>query len=157
VKAIRRLSQTQRLGLFVMLIVATTLAAVTAAGGGQGSHANTHAVAGAKSAASEPCPGDARRLPPDAIAGASEAALAAAPHLYRGKNLHDMRALQATLAVADRDRGLYPRVKCGRQFRHRAVIVYLDFPAERPSASLSQGVVVVFRAGDGYRVWAVLH
>lgn len=34
---------------------------------------------------------------------------------------------------------------------------FLEFPAERPSASLSQGVVVVFRAADRYHVWAVLH
>jgi len=68
-----------------------------------------------------------------------------------------MRATQATLAVADRDRGLYPRQRCGRELQRRSVIVYLEFPAERPSASLSQGVVVVVRYTTGYRVWAVLH
>jgi hypothetical protein len=68
---------------------------------------------------------------------------------YHAKKRHRMRVVRATLAVADRERGLYPRVNCGRQFRHRTVIVYVEFPAERPSASLSQGVVVVFRAADG--------
>jgi hypothetical protein len=36
-------------------------------------------------------------------------------------------------------------------------LVYLDFPAMRPSASLSQGVVLVSRLRGAYRVWAVLH
>lgn len=60
------------------------------------------------------------------------------------------------LAARDRDRGGFAR-KCGAAMRARTVVVYLEFPAMKPSSSLSRGVVLVSRFHGAYRVWAVLH
>jgi hypothetical protein len=69
-----------------------------------------------------------------------------------------MRVTRALLATQDDPgRGGYARVKCGRRAQVRTVVVDLDFPAMRPSASLSQGVVLVSRFSGAYRVWAQLH
>jgi hypothetical protein len=64
---------------------------------------------------------------------------------------------KAVRATADHDRGGYARHTCGRTIGARTVVVYLEFPAERPSASLSQGVVLVSPTSRGYVAWAVLH
>lgn len=97
-------------------------------------------------------------LDADAIARATVAALAEAHAVYRGTNLKGMRATESILAPLDnRGRGGYARVKCGRRAQLRTVVVYLEFPAMRPSASLSQGVVLVSKFGGTYRVWAQLH
>ncbi|MGH2949336.1 MAG: hypothetical protein ACRDPC_24290 [Solirubrobacteraceae bacterium] len=69
-----------------------------------------------------------------------------------------MRATEAILArLDDTGRGGYARVNFGRRARNRTVVVRLEFPAMRPSASLSQGVVLVSRFDGEYRVWAQLH
>jgi len=99
----------------------------------------------------------AQRLPSDALAGARNAALDQARAVYRGTNLKGMRATRVVRATHDRERGGYARVKCGRRMQERTVVVYLAFPAMRPSASLSQGVVLVSRFSGQYRVWAQLH
>jgi hypothetical protein len=94
----------------------------------------------------------------DAVAHAATAALAQAPMVYRGTNLKGMRAVKSVLARSDDPgRGGYPRVKCGRDAQAQTVVVYLEFPAMRPSASLSQGVVLVSKFAGEYRVWAQLH
>jgi hypothetical protein len=99
-----------------------------------------------------------QQLPGDALAGATLAALDQAPAVYRGTKLKGMRATEAILArLDDPGRGGYARVKCGRRVQNRTVVVYLEFPAMRPSASLSQGVVLVSRFAGEYRVWAQLH
>lgn len=99
-----------------------------------------------------------QRLPGDALAGATLAALAEAPAVYRGTKLKGMRATEAVLArVDDAARGGYARATCGRRVQNRTVVVYLEFPAMRPSASLSQGVLLVSRLAGEYRVWAQLH
>jgi len=99
-----------------------------------------------------------QRLPRDAVARATLAALDQAPAVYRGTRLKGMRATEAILArLDDPGRGGYARVKCGRRVQNRTVVVYLEFPAMRPSASLSQGVVLVSRFAGEYRVWAQLH
>jgi hypothetical protein len=105
------------------------------------------------------CPGlRPETLPGDALAGATRAALDQARGLYRGTKLRGMRATAAALASSDRGgRGGYARANCGRRVQSRTVVVYLEFPAMRPSASLSQGVVLVSRFGGRYRVWAQLH
>ena len=98
------------------------------------------------------------RLDADAIAQATVAALAEAHTVYRGTKLKGMRATKAVLArLDDPGRGGYARVKCGRRAQARSVVVYLEFPAMRPSASLSQGVVLVSKFAGEYRVWAQLH
>jgi hypothetical protein len=99
----------------------------------------------------------AQQLPRRALAGATQAALDQARYLYRGTNLEGMRATRAALARNDPDRGGYARLKCGRRMQERTVVVYLEFPAMRPSASLSQGVVLVSRFAGQYRIWAQLH
>ncbi|MEA2277387.1 MAG: hypothetical protein QOI62_3796 [Solirubrobacteraceae bacterium] len=111
------------------------------------------------SAAAGRCPNlPAQPLPAGALAGATRAALEQAPALYGGTRLDGMRATEAILARRDDPgRGGYARVTCGRRLQDRTVVVHLDFPAMRPSASLSQGVVLVSRFGGRYRVWAVLH
>jgi hypothetical protein len=97
-------------------------------------------------------------LPGDAIAAATRAALAQARVLYKGTNLKGLRATTATLArFSDPGRGAYARVTCGRRVENRSVVVALEFPAMLPSASLSQGVLLVSRFAGRYRVWAVLH
>ena len=94
----------------------------------------------------------------DAIARAATAALAQATTVYRGTKLKGMRATKSVLARSDDPgRGGYARVKCGRDAQAKTVVVYLEFPAMRPSASLSQGVVLVSKFADEYRVWARLH
>jgi len=97
-------------------------------------------------------------LSSDAITQASAAARRQAPIVYPGTNLKGLRVSKAVLATADDPgRGGYARIKCGRRVQARTVVVYLTFPAMRPSASLSQGVVLVSRIRGDYRVWARLH
>ena len=97
-------------------------------------------------------------LEADATEQARGAALRQAAVLYPGTDLTGMRATRAVHAPEDdRGRGGYARVKCGAAVQERTVVVELEFPAMKPSASLSQGVVLVSRFGRAYRVWAVLH
>jgi hypothetical protein len=46
---------------------------------------------------------------------------------------------------------------CTSHVRNRTVVVDLLFPKMLPSASLSEGVVLVSRFGTRYRVWKVAH
>lgn len=97
-------------------------------------------------------------LPADALARAVDAALAQAPQHYAGIDLTGVRAVQAQFArygVGPSARAVSK--KCGRLVRQRTVLVWLFFPAMRPSASLSQGVVAVSLIGGEYKVWALLH
>lgn len=103
------------------------------------------------------CPSGARSLPADGVAPAAEAALEAAPKLYRGIDLKAMKVTAATRASADRERGPIASNQCGARIRKRTAVVYLRFPAMEPSASLSEGVVFVARVGSGYKVWSVVH
>jgi hypothetical protein len=97
-------------------------------------------------------------LPGDAVALAALAALKEAPALYRGLKLTGMRVTESVLGRDDTSgRGGYARLNCGSRAQNRTVVVWLEFPAMRPSASLSQGVVLVSRFDSEYRVWALLH
>jgi hypothetical protein len=91
------------------------------------------------------------------IAGLRSAVLDQVPQVYHGTNLKQMRIVRFVRAARDRDRGGYARVKCGATAWRRTYVAYLEFPAMRPSASLSQGVVLVGRFGGQYRIWARLH
>jgi hypothetical protein len=94
----------------------------------------------------------------DAVARAALAALDQAPAVYRGTKLEGVRVTGAILArLDDSGRGGSARVTCGQRVENRTVVVNLEFPAMRPSAGLSQGVVLVSRFADGYRVWVQLH
>jgi hypothetical protein len=46
---------------------------------------------------------------------------------------------------------------CSTQVRNRTVVVDLLFPKMLPSASLSEGVVLVSLFRTGYQVWQVAH
>ena len=108
-------------------------------------------------AAKGPCPRlHPERLPSDALAGATRAALDEARALYPDLNLTEMRATEAILATKDTNRGGYA-AKCGRATQARTVIVYLEFPRMKPSTSLSEGVVLLSRFSNWFRVWAQLH
>jgi hypothetical protein len=97
-------------------------------------------------------------LTPDAVARAALAALEQAPAIYKESKLARMHVTESVLARAEHSgRGGYARVKCGRRAQARTVVVKLSFPAMRPSASMSQGVVLVSRFAGDYRVWAQLH
>jgi hypothetical protein len=130
------------------------LAAVVAAGAGI-------AVAGSQDdgdPGSNPrCPREAERLPPDALAGATHAALRDARRMFGRRRTRGMRAVSATLATSA-ERGPMVRHDCGRSIQRRTVVVDLLYVAELPSASLSQGSLAVSLFPDGeYRVWSILH
>jgi hypothetical protein len=94
-------------------------------------------------------------LPSTGLAGAVLAAVHQAHRFYGGR-ARGARATEAVLAD-DSARGHYAGRNCGPRLQHRTVVVYLRFPALAPSASLSEGVVLVSRFRGGYRVWARLH
>jgi hypothetical protein len=146
------MSPVARRSLFPILAAVLLVAAVSAL---NGETASPRPASSVKQAAD--CPRNIRPLPPGAIAGATRAALAEAPDQFRGTNLRGMRAVRAARADHDDDRGGYARVACDARTQRRSVVVYLEFPAELPSASLSQGVVLMARTPSGYRTWARLH
>jgi hypothetical protein len=150
-----------RIKTAAVAVVATTLVGFVVAFVAAGSSGGARAAA-AHQSVPEPlhgvCPKQRpQRLPGDALAGATLAALDEAHVIYRGLDLKGIRATEAILAVNDPARGGYARSKCGRLVQSRTVVVYLQFPALLPSASLSQGVVLVARFSGQYRVWAQLH
>lgn len=104
------------------------------------------------------CPrGHFDKLPRGSAKAAASAALAQAPHAYRGTNLSGAAVSRVVRAPAVHTRGGYARVKCGAIAGKRSYVVYLNFRAMRPSARKSQAVVLVGRFNGPYRVWAVLH
>jgi hypothetical protein len=103
-------------------------------------------------------PEQSQPLDSDALDPAGQAALRQAPVLYPATDLRGMRVTRAIRATADDPGpGGYARLKCGRGGQARTVVIYLEFPAMRPSASLSQGRVLVSRFEGAYRTWALLH
>jgi hypothetical protein len=111
-------------------------------------------------AAGGACPRKALPLPPDALAGATRAALREAPSLYggtRGIDTRDRRATRAALANVAGTRGSQVRRECGRRVQRRTVVVDLEFPRMLPSASLSQGTLFIARLRRGYQVWHVAY
>jgi hypothetical protein len=152
---VSRLSKAAAVAAALAVAGVTTLAA---AGSGPDAHAER---------AGRPLPGwlqgrcpkvHAQRLPRDSLAGATLAVLDQADAVYGGTKLEGMRTTKAVLArVDDPGRGRCARVECGRRMQNRTIVVYLEFPAMRPSASLSQGVVLVSRFAGRYRVWSRLH
>lgn len=116
-----------------------------AAGGGAGEHRG------------ENCPTGILPLPADGIARAVEAALQQAAAAYEGIDTSGVRADSVSRGNAAGIRGEQVRRGCGKRVQRRTAVVYLFFPAMKPSASLSQGVAFVSRFGDGYRIWEVAH
>jgi len=90
-------------------------------------------------------------LTANAIARASTAAL------RRESPKERPLVVTASLATADRERGLTARSECGRRVWRRTVVVYIRLRALATSASLSERVDFVGRFRDGYHVWQVVH
>jgi hypothetical protein len=103
------------------------------------------------------CPARPRRLPRNPVSPAAAAALRAAPDQYRGVDTRDATVVAAGRASRDSARGGQVQHDCGRRVRNRTVVVYLEFPRMRPSASLSQGVMFLSRGRSGWAVWEIAH
>jgi hypothetical protein len=101
------------------------------------------------------CPHNLRPLPPDAVAPAARAGLAAASRIW-GEAAHRAIITDAARAEFDSDRGPEAKRQCGKGWG-RTVVVYLFFPKLRFSSSLSQGVLFVARFPAGWRVWERVH
>jgi len=115
------------------------------------------------------CPkAEPEELPPDALAGATEAALDQAPSVFG-----DVKTTEGAYAVAAyRMKGgsgpfgprpgivrdmCRERPQYGERLLERSVEVDLIFPKLQPSASLSQHTVFVARFQGNYRVYGVGH
>jgi hypothetical protein len=106
-------------------------------------------------AASHGCPTKALPLTGASVARAAHEARAEAPSLYNGFG-------PAVVELAWRakfrlDVWASTPFSCSDTLRRRTVVVDLLFPKMLPSASLSEGVVLVSRFRSGYRVWEVGH
>jgi hypothetical protein len=99
------------------------------------------------------CPTKALRLKDASIAKATRAALRAAPRIYDVDRAVAMRAARAGVSP----RAGQVRRMCGRKIVRRTVVVDLRFPELLPSASLSQGTVLVARRFAGHYVWFRAH
>jgi hypothetical protein len=142
-----RVRGTVAFALVVAGLAAGGVVTATSDGTSQGERAQSAVV----------CPRHPQRLPANAVAGATNRALRAAPRLYGGL---DTRGRLVTAAVRGRwagVRGEQISRECGRRVRRRSVVVYLLFPRMLPSASLSQGTVFVALVRDRYRVWEIAH
>src|SRR5215212_10387838 len=105
------------------------------------------------------CPkAEPEELPPNALAGATEAALDQVPSVFG-----DVKATEGAYAVAaylgksglGRSPIIRKGLECSQLLQDRSVTMDLVFPEFEPSASLSQHRVFVARFRGGYRVWAV--
>lgn len=105
---------------------------------------------------SQRCPRHAQPLGAAAIARATDAVLADAGALFRGKDLRGLRAVNAQIAARD-NRGSYALAVCGRRVFRRTAVVTVEFPAMEPSASLSSSTVLVARVRDRFVVWETVH
>lgn len=107
------------------------------------------------SASSGKCPTHALRLTAESVARAADQARVEAATLYKGFG-------PAVVELAWRARfrlnfWASTPFNCTNKVRRRTVVVDLFFPKMLPSASLSEGVVLVSRFPTGYRVWQVGH
>jgi hypothetical protein len=96
------------------------------------------------------CPkNEPEKLPPDALAGATEAALA----YFEG--LEDAEGAYAVAASRGGNQMITEGFGCSKLLRSRSVTVNLIFPKMLPSASLSQHTVFVAKFEGDYRVWEI--
>jgi hypothetical protein len=139
--------------------VAAAVGAALAVGGAAVAGSDLDASRAALDAGPD-CPTRAQPLPANALAPASSAALDSERSRYEDLGTRPL-VTRAALADFDEARGPGARRDCGRRVERRTVVVYLESASprfRRRNPSLSQGVVFVSRfAGDGYRVWRVVH
>jgi hypothetical protein len=118
------------------------------------------AIASTRGKMTSTCPKRAKVALPlsaNATKKAGQAALAAAPERYRGLDVKGATVAWSKVATAAGPRGGEVAFQCGKKIQARTIVVELRFPKERPSASLSEGVVFVSRFTGGYQVWEVAH
>ena len=101
------------------------------------------------------CPRHALPLTAESVARAADQARVEAASLYKGFG-------PAVVELAWRAKfrlnvWASTPFNCSDKVRRRTVVVDLLFPKMLPSASLSEGVVLVSRFPTGYRVWEVGH
>jgi hypothetical protein len=101
------------------------------------------------------CPREIHALPAGAVARAADQARIQAPYLYRGFGPAVVEL--AWLAKFRLNVWAATPFNCSNQVRQRTVVVDLLFPKMLPSASLSEGAVLVSLFNTGYRVWKVAH
>ena len=106
-------------------------------------------------AASSTCPTKALPLTAESVARAADQARIQAPMLYKG--FGPARVELAWQAKFRLNVWASTPFNCSDTVRRRTVVVDLLFPKMLPSASLSEGVVLVSRFPSGYRVWEVGH
>ncbi len=142
----------------VAVLLAGVLASVLAFQPAPTQAAGRHAAKPGTAAAVECCRCPKTRplpLPPDAVDRAADQARIQAPFLYRG--FGPAVVALAWLAKFKLNVWASTPLQCSNLVRSRTVVVDLLFPKMLPSASLSQGVVLVSLFPTGYRVWEVGH
>jgi hypothetical protein len=98
------------------------------------------------------CPkAEPEKLPPDALAGATEVALDQVPEVFGDTEANE--GAYAVSASREGNRIITRGFGCGKLLRERSVTVNLIFPKMLPSASLSQHTVFVAKFEGEYRVW----
>jgi hypothetical protein len=95
-------------------------------------------------------------LPADAVDRAADQARIQAPFLYGPKSDPAVVEL-AWRAIFKLQVWASTPFQCSNLVRQRTVVVDLLFPKMLPSASLSEGVVLVSLFKTGYQVWEVGH
>ena len=149
------------------ILVIGVLAAVVLAGGLAGAAAfwpsstqaaGTHATRPATTAAVGCCrcpKATPLALPPDAVNRAADQARIQAPFLHPkfGPAVVEL----AWRAIFKLQIWASTPFQCSNLVRQRTVVVDLLFPKMLPSASLSEGVVLVSLFKTGYQVWEVGH
>jgi len=93
------------------------------------------------------------RLPPDALAGATEAALDQVPSVFGHVEANE--GAYAVTASRGGDQRITKGFGCSELLRDRSVTVTLIFPKMLPSASLSQHTVFVAKFEGDYWVWGI--
>jgi len=142
----------------VAVLLAGVLASVLAFQPAPTQAAGRHAAKPGTAAAVECCRCPKTRplpLPPDAVDRAADQARIQAPFLYRG--FGPAVVALAWLAKFKLNVWASTPLQCSNLVLSRTVVVDLLFPKMLPSASLSQGVVLVSLFPTGYRVWEVGH
>jgi len=97
------------------------------------------------------CPkAEPEKLPPDALAGATEAALDQVPSVFGDVEANE--GVYAVTASCGGDQMIPKGFGCSKLLRDRSVTVNLLFPKMLPSASLSQRTVFVAKFEENYWV-----
>lgn len=142
------------IGTVAAVVLAASLASVVAFRSSSTQAAGLHAARPATTAAIGCCrcpKATPLQLPADAVARASDQARAF--YIGRGPVVVEL-AWRAIFRL-----GVWASTpfQCSNLVRERTVVVDLLFPKMLPSASLSEGVVLVSLFKTGYQVWEVGH